>query len=127
VQQHNLVQMEDFPKWLAKEIKRRGWRQAEFARRAGLSPSQVSRVLTGEPAGHDFCQGAAQAMGFPPPLVFRLAGLLPSYPVADESRARFMEIWDYLDQPDRDSLTKIAESLLYRRSLLNENSMSNES
>jgi len=112
--------MDDFSEWLAREIDKRGWIQAEFARRAGLSQAQVSRVLNGEPAGHDFCQGAARTFGFPPPLVFRKAGLLPSYPVPDEKRARFMEMWDFLDEQDQDYVIKLVEALLYRRSLLNE-------
>lgn len=71
---------EDFVAWLVEELRTRGWPQAEFARRAEISPATVSRVLSGENnPGEDFLVGAARALGVPVEEVMRRAGKLPDY------------------------------------------------
>lgn len=63
--------------WLSSELKRRSWSHRELARRAGLSQTAISSVLSGErKAGWDFCAAVAEAMGEMPERVLRLAGLL---------------------------------------------------
>lgn len=90
---------DEFVGWLLSEITRQGWPQAEFARRAGLSPATVSRVLSGENRpGDDFIAGTARAFGLPPEEVMRRAGKLPDYgevlPEAREWSARLRALSD---------------------------------
>lgn len=74
------VPRSDFSEWLTEQIVARGWTQSELARRAGVTPPTVSRVVSGENRpGHDFVQGVARALGLPPEEVAVRAGLLPDY------------------------------------------------
>lgn len=79
----------DFANWLGEEIKARGWDLAEFARRARITPPQVSRVLSGTRGpGLDFYRGVAAALGMPLEEVFRKAGVLPAYTeLPDEAKS----------------------------------------
>lgn len=85
--------MEDFSKWLLGELNKRGWTQAELARRAEITPAQISRVLsrTQQP-GPDTCAGIARALAITPEEVLRRAGYLPTEPpeVAEEKRLQYL-------------------------------------
>ncbi|MBN1658283.1 MAG: helix-turn-helix transcriptional regulator [Anaerolineae bacterium] len=75
----------DFVTWLIEELEQRGWTNSELARRAGVSPSTVSVILSRQKnPGPDFCLAIAGALRQPPEQVFRLAGILPSLPPAVE-------------------------------------------
>lgn len=101
----------DFPGWLVSEIRNRGWSLAEFARQAGISASQVSRVINREHRpGPDFCQGAAAALNIPVARAFRFAGLLPSYQVKDV-RDNFFEIFDTLSDDSQAELFRLARMM----------------
>ena len=77
--------MDKFIPWLLTELKNRSWRPADLARRAGLSMGSLSNILNGNRrAGPDLCKAVAQALGEPPEKVFRLAGLLPPLPAAED-------------------------------------------
>lgn len=85
----------DFAGWIIDELQKRGWAQAEFARRAEISPSQVSRVLSGDAKpGPEFLQGTARAFGLPADAIMRRAGMLPDHgevlPEARDWSARLM-------------------------------------
>lgn len=80
----------DFVTWLIEEVERRGWNNSEFARRIGVSPSNVHIFVSRKRnPTWDFCVGVARAFGLPEDDVFRRAGLLPSLPpeVAEEREA----------------------------------------
>jgi transcriptional regulator with XRE-family HTH domain len=77
----------DFVSWVSKEIGSRGWSDSELARRIGIHPSTVSRILNRERnLTWDFCAGVARAFGMPADDIFRRAELLPPLPleVAEE-------------------------------------------
>lgn len=87
--------MDLFTAWIVNQLQERGWPQAELARRAEISPPQVSRVLSGEAnPGLDFLQGIARAFGMPLDAVMRRAGVLPDHgevlPEARDWSARLM-------------------------------------
>lgn len=104
---------EPFNEWLTNELARLHWSASTFAHVTGLHRSSVARVLRGDQEpGEDFCRATARALGTPPPKIFRLAGILPSYPVLDDKRGRFMEIWDCLPDARRDQLYDLAEIML---------------
>lgn len=80
----------DFDAWLIRELNERGWSNSELARRAGVVPSTVSMILSGQKRpGLEFCVGVARALRMPPEVVLRRAGLLPSLPdpVEEEQEA----------------------------------------
>ena len=46
----------EFVDWLIRQVEARGWSYRELSRRAGLSPSAVSKVVSRERnPGFDFC------------------------------------------------------------------------
>lgn len=86
--------------WLAEELEGRGWSIRELARRAKISHTTVSQVLSHqrEPTW-EFCAQIAQALDVLPETVFRKAGLLP--PVSEAKRQEFEDVAHTLAQvPD---------------------------
>lgn len=70
--------MEEFSGWLQEQLNLRNWNASDLAKRAGVGPSTITRILTGERgAGQDVCTKIAQVLGEDPDKVFRLAGILP--------------------------------------------------
>ena len=68
-----------FSGWLLVEMKERGWSQSELARRAGVSPTAISDVLSGRRnIGKDLATSIAEALRIPAKQVFSEAGLLPT-------------------------------------------------
>jgi transcriptional regulator with XRE-family HTH domain len=83
----------NFATWLMHETENRGWTNAELARRAGISPASISMVISGQKGvGLDFCLGVARALGFPPEIVLRQAGLLPPIPPAIAEETEIVNI-----------------------------------
>jgi transcriptional regulator with XRE-family HTH domain len=75
---------QDFPAWLAGELKLRGWSQRELARRAGFSQTTVSNVLAAiRKPTFRFCKQVAQALEMPADTLLILAGLRPPPPPVD--------------------------------------------
>lgn len=69
---------ESFIDWLREELRKRDMSQAELARRAGLSASNISMTISGKKAvGINTIQGIATAFGYPDDFVMVKAGLLP--------------------------------------------------
>ena len=65
--------------WLRRQIDRREWSQADFARRLGLSNSVVSRWFTGTRVPSSaYCDLIADALGVDVDLVLTLAGHRPA-------------------------------------------------
>ena len=109
--------MDKFKPWLLQELKTRSWRRVDFARRAGLSMASLSDVLNGiYRPGPDMCTAIAQALGEPPEKVFRLAGLLPPLPAAeDELLPELIEIFKRLTPEKRREVSDYARWQLQRQ------------
>ncbi len=64
--------------WINEEAEKRDWNNSELARRAKISQSNLSLILSEQRnVTWDFCEAIAKAFGERPEKVFRLAGLLP--------------------------------------------------
>lgn len=99
----------DFLSWVNGEVDRRGWRNAELARRMGVSDATVSRTLSGEHApSFEFCVGLARALGELPETVLRRAGLLPPLPGidGDASIARTLDVMRRLTPQVREEVVQ---------------------
>jgi len=108
-----MMSKERFSEWLIEEIRTRAWSQNELARRASVTSSAVSQVITGRTAaGPDFCRGVARALDKPAEEVFRRAGLLP--PATDEtSRAKeALHLFEQLTTQRQDDLLAQMRALL---------------
>lgn len=101
--------------WLNSQIEDRDWSLRETARRAGLSPSVVSDVLTEKiRASYDFCMGIAQALDVPPEDVLRRAGLLPKQQGYNPKAEELLGLFAHLGEMDQDELIALARLKLER-------------
>lgn len=74
-----------FVEWLEGELKERRWTRADLARATSMTSATMTRVFNGErKPGPDLCNAIAEALGIPPEMVFRKAGLLPELPEDDD-------------------------------------------
>ncbi len=107
----------DFVEWLEHELRARGWSQSDLARRGGIRPNNVSRVLNRERnPGPDFCRAIARALGYSQEMVFRKAGLIDDRPLKrdDPELAAFLARFEKLTPEQQENV------LTYMRFLLEE-------
>lgn len=71
-------EMRPFGWWFKHQLAQRGWNQSDFARRAGVSPGQVSNWTTGvRRPGLESAQLIADTLGVPVEVVLVRLGLDP--------------------------------------------------
>lgn len=75
-----------FIQWAREEMRRREWRQADFARAAGVDVSMVSRWLRGRRPDPASLERVAEALGADLDLLLTLAGHRPRTPRDDDPR-----------------------------------------
>jgi len=79
------METEDFPEWLNKILKTKSMSQAELARRSGVSPSQISKILNRiSPAGIISCIEIADALKMRREIILRKAGWLEPITESDD-------------------------------------------
>jgi len=94
-----------FPKWILEQLESREWTRAELSRRAGLSRTAISDVITGKAnAGYTLCAAVANAFELPPEIVLRTAGLLPANPDIDEEIEQILYEITKLPKPDQEEV-----------------------
>jgi len=99
----------DFGNWLEGEIEQREWNTTTLARKAGVNPGNLSRVMSGHRnAGVDMCQAIAKALGYPVETVFRQAGLLPQATGGEAAITQLVEIAQNLTEAEREELLAYA-------------------
>lgn len=105
--------MERLVEWLEAELKNRQWKPADLARAAKLPDATISRILNGRTqAGVEACNALAKALNEPPEKVFRLAGLLPPLPAAEDTTTReLIDIIKELSPATREELLKYVRFL----------------
>jgi transcriptional regulator with XRE-family HTH domain len=75
---------DELANWLNEKVKEVGSAR-ELARRAGVSHTTVSEVMSGvRKPTFEFCDAVARALHVSPERIFRLAGLLPKRPERNE-------------------------------------------
>ena len=72
--------------WMLEEMRRREWRQADFARAAGVDVSMVSRWLQGRRPDPASLERVASALGVDLDALLTLAGHRPRSPRDDDPR-----------------------------------------
>jgi transcriptional regulator with XRE-family HTH domain len=77
--------MKSVPEILLSELDKRGWTQAELAKRSGVTSAQISRIISGQRGSETKTLVAiANALKISPDVFLRAAGLLPPAPEKDE-------------------------------------------
>lgn len=103
----------NFITWLTGEMDKRLWSNADLARSAGVQPSMVSMVISGQKKpGLKFCLGVAKALGYPPIKILRLAGVIPTPPSFDDPLLD--ELVEIAAELPREELINAREYLLFR-------------
>jgi transcriptional regulator with XRE-family HTH domain len=84
--------METFSEWLLEEMGRKNMSQQSLAQKSGITPAQISRVISGQRGlGEKSLTAIARALNISPITIFRKAGLLPE----GGDKVKF-EDWEYL-------------------------------
>jgi transcriptional regulator with XRE-family HTH domain len=104
-----------FAEWLLEEMNRLDMTQAQLAKRAGISRTAVSNLLshTRDP-GPTICRAIARALDVPPEEVFRKAGLLPDKPEDPPGLLELIHAYSQASDEERERILEIAR-LLSRR------------
>lgn len=106
-------------RWIVDEVERRSWSNNELAKRAGLSPSHLSMVMSGQRSvTFDFCAAIAKAFGERPEVLFRKAGLLPpssgKMDELNEEEAELIQIRRKLSRPRQIAMLETARAIFDR-------------
>jgi transcriptional regulator with XRE-family HTH domain len=108
-----MVSMENFSEWLLEELKKRNWSQSDLSRMAGISPGTISNVISGAKGlGYETGKAIAHAFKIPPEEIFRVAGILPPKPNADEWLEEMNHKLSLLDPATRLIAEKLINALL---------------
>ncbi len=106
----------EFANWLQQELERRGWSQAELARRSRITPTQISRILSGSRnPGVEVLTGFANALNLPPNTLFKLAGILPPDADSPLDIDELVHLYKNLPAEDREELIQLARMKAARR------------
>ena len=99
--------------WIQESLTQRGWSQSELARRAKLSSTTVSDVLSGSAKpGFNFCKGVARAFGVRTQKVLMLAGLLPPEPEETPTSRELLYMFMQLNDEDQERILSITRTFL---------------
>ncbi len=110
--------MNNLADWILRELKKREWSQSDLARRAGVSRSAISDIITGKRnIGRDLAISIASAFNVPLDEVFRASGLLPPA----ETSARFRQVDHLLSQLEDDEQEGVVEFIKMRLKLAGKN------
>jgi transcriptional regulator with XRE-family HTH domain len=106
----------NFSEWLSTELKNREWSNADLARYAKISRGSITNLLTGTRSpGPDILDAIAKAFRLPTEDVYRVAGLLPVKPNADETVSEITHIYHELDEDNRQELLDYARLRLNKQ------------
>jgi transcriptional regulator with XRE-family HTH domain len=107
--------MNAFGQWLVRELENRGWSQAELARRAHVSRTAISDVISSRRgAGPDLLKAIAEGFNLPKRQVFEAAGILPPDPEDDPTTAEVNYLLTLLPQEDREEILELISVKLTR-------------
>ena len=87
-----------FQDWLAEKMADKDWSQNQLGDKAGLSKSEVSRIMNGKQPSLSACKAIASALSLPADVVLREAGHIgkpPNYDSdAQELLAKILQLSD---------------------------------
>jgi transcriptional regulator with XRE-family HTH domain len=101
--------MNDFSTWIAEELDRRNLSRSEAARKGGISPSAIDKIIGGfANPGIEFCRGIARAFNMPLEEVFRVAGILPPSQAKDPAVGALLARLNAMSPGDRRDAVTLA-------------------
>jgi transcriptional regulator with XRE-family HTH domain len=112
---------QDFIAWLESELTDRDWKQADLARKSGLSTGYLSKLFSRERPrpGVDACRAIARALGLPDIEVLRVAGLADPEPPSDSPVVvELIREFAQLSDDDQEAILKQVKALNVAKRLL---------
>ena len=102
-----------FGEWLNDEIMRRGWSQAELARRSGISRQAISNYITGRILTPDdqALRSIARGLGYSAEEMYRIAGILPQEQKPNSISRAVLHILSQLPEDQQEDILNYAEYL----------------
>ncbi len=101
---NTMMELTDF---IQQELKKRGWSQADLARRSGMTTGGISMLLTQtRKPSPDTLNILAKVFNYPPEKLFIIAGLLPKESEASSQKEELLYLFDQLPEKERSDLLK---------------------
>lgn len=99
--------MSNFGEWLRDELAQHGISQTELAYKIGVTPAQVSRIISGERStSNEVLVNIAHILKLPPEQVYRAAGILP--PESEINELVEQIVHETTDMPEQDQQEVLA-------------------
>jgi transcriptional regulator with XRE-family HTH domain len=95
-----------FSDWLMKKLEDMEWKQADLARRSGITKGAISNYINGRTPDKEALQKIAKAFKVPPETVFQIAGLLPEDMAIDELTKEATYIFQRLNQTEKENVIR---------------------
>jgi len=106
----------EFSDWLNLKLEEKGWLQAELARRSGLSPATISRVINeNRGVSIETCKAIANAFKIPPEIVLRVAGIMTDKPKDDPKLEEAMHLFQQIPEEDQQVLISLMHVIAERK------------
>lgn len=111
----NQFEENTFSTWLLHELNRRGWSQADLARKAYMTTSTVSNLLNGRrQVGLGTANSPAKAFRVPVPEILSVAGLIPKIPESTAEEEQLLYLFRQMTEDQRRDLLLYADFKLSR-------------
>lgn len=111
----NQFEENTFSTWLLHELNRRGWSQADLARKAYMTTSTVSNLLNGRrQVGLGTANSLAKAFRVPVPEILSVAGLIPKIPESTAEEEQLLYLFRQMTEDQRRDLLLYADFKLSR-------------
>lgn len=105
-----LLSMESSIEYLLTEMEKRGWKQSDLARHAGLDSGLINNYISGRRnIGATSALAIAKAFKVAPEIVFRKAGLLPNVPESTAEEEQLLYLFRQLSNYDREAVLNFVE------------------
>ena len=107
----------DFSTWLFDEIEKRGWSQGYLAKKSGITPSHISRLISGtRGVGNDTCIALARAFNYSEEFVLEKAGKLTPKPKKMKPSLReALHLFDQLDPEEQRLILTMMRGTIQQR------------
>lgn len=110
-----------FPEWLSTELETRKMSQVELAKKSGVTPAQISRILSGQRGAEaKTLYAIAIALKVPPEEVYRIAGIWNEKELPDDGLLKRINIL-YHTLKDPENKTRALEYLQFLTQLEEKN------